>query len=337
VDLSQQWVQRSAKGGVHQKNSLIASTLLNKCLLNRTLNFKIMKDFDGSGGAFFATIKETTAGFAAYDCPLYIVDCTPYKANVMPAVLRMAVDNLGSGSAPSGGTGRVVWNYQQGWKSDNTANPNWQVKNQSVGFPAESVINHLHYGRVNVGVNLYGAKARPVRWRVMMVKFTDPVISPYDDQYQTNTDKMEHDVFWQSFMKHTTTNPLATEANSGLRSKMKILKQEVINIDPASTMDQDTSPQCMTLKMSYGVHKTCAMQRAEITEALPADLIAREKFQPDTGGVVRFGPYVKDRVFCIVQAEHFTRLDIATAPTTTNSPSFDINVHVSQYVMNGGG
>lgn len=339
VDISQQWVQRAAKGGVHQKNSVIASTLLNRCLLSRTLNFKYMKDFDGSqGGAYFATIKELVAPFSSYQCPLYVVDCTPYKANSNSPVMRMNIDNSGSASNPSGGTPRVVWDPQQGWKSDGvTANSTWQVKNQSIGFPAETVINHIHYGRVNIGLNLYGAKARPVKWRVSMVRFTDPVVCPYDDLYVTNTDKLEHDVFWQSFIKHTTTNPLATETNSGLKSKMKILKQEVVNIDPAGSMDQDTSPQCMTLRMSYGIHKTVAMQRSEISEAAPLDVITREKYQPDTGGIVRGGPMVKDRVFCIIQAEHFTRLDINTVPTFTTTPSFDLNVHLSQYVINGGG
>lgn len=315
-----QYSRTSKKTGISRKKSAIQAVLAKQSLRARVLQFKGLRPFDGVNGYYFNGTKEVTAPWASYLTPIYIMDLMPSSA-VNEPLLRGRVD-----------AGQFSWVSQAGQKVDGTTAQAWDLKFQNAGFPAQTSIEKMHYGKCQIAINLYGQKSRPITWTIKLVKFQLEDCAPLDDDYATNMNKIDHDIFWDGMIKQLTANPIAKD-NAHHMAHMKVLKTKVVKIDAAGTYDQDNDVHCTTLNWTHGIHKTVNLVRRRENEDAAADLINEALVNP-TVNTVSAGPRVNERVYLLITSDCYTRTDTATAVSSANSPSFDLNVHMAQYALN---
>lgn len=315
-----QYRRARKKTGISRKKGAIQAVLAKQSLRSRVLQFKGLRPFDGVNGFYFNGTKEVTAPWASYLVPIYLMDLMPSSAVNQP-LLRGRVD-----------AGQFSWITQGGQMVNNTNANTWDTKFINAGFPAQTSIEKLHYGKANIALNLYGQKTRPITWTVQLVQFLMEDCAPVDDDYASNSNKIDHDVFWDGKIKELVANPIAKDNNQH-KVYMKVLKSQKIRIDAAGTYDQDNDVHCTTLNWTHGIHKTIDLVRRRMNEDTAANLITEGEVNPNVN-TVSLGPRVKDRVYLLVMADCYTRTDSVTAVTSSNSPSMDLNVHVSQYALN---
>lgn len=321
-----QYSKVSKKTGINRKKGYIAKVLTKEELKCRVLQVKGLRPFDGVNGYCWLNYREEVTGKAQYLAPLYIVDLLA-KATGNTVVYQMRQN-----------AGNVSWKTVSG--QDNTSGSllsTWNTKHQSLDFP--DLVNNsekLHYGKVNVALNLYGQKNRPVDITVQLVQFEDDQVAPHDDYYVTNSNKEDHDIFWGEQLKTMVANPIAKD-NVSFKHKMKVLKSKTVHIDAAGTTDADNDPHVVTLNWKHGVHKTISHIRRRTNEDTAADLANETVVNPDTLWKMN-GPLVKDRVYLIIKANVYSMIPTSVADAGINNtycPSFDYNIHVSQYATHG--
>lgn len=337
-----QYTKTRKKTGIDRKAGFIAKVLSKEELKCRVLCIKSLRPFDGVNGAKWLHYREEVANKAQYLAPLYIVDLMhKYIAKQPMYQLRM---NASSAS----------WVSQSHQSAlDGSVVSNWETKHTSHGFPNMfGEAEKLHYGKAHIALNLYGQKNRPVTYTVMLVKFNDEDVAPHNDLYVSNSNVTEHDIFWGEQLKTMIANPIAKDnQNYQNAGKMKVLKMKKVRIEAAGTMDADNDPHVVTLKWTHGIHKTISHVERRTREDSAAD-IANEKIvngefdyanPPGDMSIVDQvvyldGPKVKDRVYLIIKADVYSMVPYSVADasiTNLYAPSFDYNIHVSQYATKG--
>jgi len=324
-----QYTKVAKKTGINRKTAQIAKVLTHQELKCRVLQWKQIRPFDGVKGALWLHYREELASKAQYMCPIVIVDLM-HKDPTRHPVYQMRQTATA-----------VDWVEQ--WRMTNASGSTqsgWDIKHQSVGFPvvtsATPDADKLHYGKASIALNLYGQKTRPVDFTVMLVKFNDEDVAPSNDFYTSNSNNLEHDIFWGEQLKTMIANPIARD-NQTYQHKMTVLKSKKIHIEAAGTMDADNDPHVVTLNWSHGIHKTIDHVRRIINEDTAADLANEQLVNPNVVTLLE-GPAVKDRVYLIIKANVYSMIPAATtngAIDNTMCPSFDMNIHVSQYATKG--
>ena len=322
------------KTGINRKTAQIVKVLNHQELKCRVLQWKALRPFDGVMGFNFLAYREEVAGKAQYLAPLFIMDL-------------MHKDYAGTTGLPHPAymlrqkAGAVDW--LECWSQNNTNGGTargWNLKHQSMGFPTVTSANplpdseKLHYGKANIALNLYGQKNRAVDFTVMLVKFSDQDVAPHNDYYVSNSNNTEHDIFWGQMLKEMVANPIAKD-NKSYMDRMQVLKRKVIHIEPAGTTDSDINPHVVTLNWSHGIHKTIDHVERIVQEDAAADLVNEQIVNPNVVTQL-MGPKVKDRVYLVIKANVYSMVPVSVGTITNEyAPSFDLNVHVSQYATKG--
>lgn len=337
-----QYAKTRKKTGINRKAGYIAKVLSKQELKTRVLCIKNLRPFDGVNGAKWLHYREEVTNKQQYLCPLFIVDLMhKYVSRDNMFQMRMNSTNAANPS--------VSWVTQSHQSiRDGSAVSSWDTKHVSHGFPNMfGEAEKLHYGKANISLNLYGQKNRPVTFTVMLVAFKDEDVAPTNDYYVSNSNNTEHDIFWGEQLKTMIANPIARDNQQYQHAgKMKVLKMKKIRIEAAGTLDADNDPHVVTLNWTHGIHKTLSHVERRVKEDTAMD-IANEKITnpeydynpPDNTTLVDQvvyldGPKVKDRVYLIIKADVYSMVPSTVADAQINNtyaPSFDYNIHVSQY------
>lgn len=101
----------------------------------------------------------------------------------------------------------------------------------------------------DVRLNLFGAKAKPTKWVIQVVKLLDPALDPtLQSKWGTSGNEYQrHNAFYQGILKPYTFNPLALQAAGCMRG-IKVLKTYTTIIQPTSTSESDADPHTRVLK-----------------------------------------------------------------------------------------
>lgn len=214
--------------------------------------------------------------------------------------------------------GGINWLDVQGHETDgSTLSAAWQVENSghttsSVGtYPGDIAIHKWS----SVDLELWGCRNKPTKFTIQLVQFSEDVLPDY------NTASGQRQEFWQSLIKHYTYSPLAKMDDGYSRKKMKILKQYKVNIDPTANYENDPDPHVKTMKIFYRFNRKCNFkwmfnnaQPQSITNMNDADW-KQEAGQNQTQ------VHPNARIYLMVRASNFTRLESTATVDNTTNPS----------------
>lgn len=212
----------------------------------------------------------------------------------------------------------MQWEDVQGQISDNSGlSAAWQVEESAhtVGasqtWPGESAIHKWS----SLDLELWGTRNKPTKYLIQLVQFNEDVLPDY------NVFSGQRQEYWQSLMKHYTYSPLAKMDDAFNRKKMRILKQYKVNIDPTATYENDPDPHVKTLKLYYKFNRKCnfAWQAANSSVQTITDM--NDADWNITANQNNNQVHPNARIYVMVRASNFTRLDGTTNADNTTTPS----------------
>lgn len=180
---------------------------------------------------------------------------------------------------------------------------------------------------VNIRLNLYGARSKATKFRVMLVRFKDnevvPTPSGATDYLPATAISSKRTQFYQSLLKPYVFSPIATTTN--LYSKyMQVIKNEQFIINDVSTTSFDSAPMSKVINWFVRLDRVCNYVNNAVNINTGADVADQADYTVNVGQQIY--PYTSptSRLYLIVMASAWT--DCANVPTTQTQPTYDISV-----------
>jgi len=273
--------------------------------------------------------------FSLTRCPNIVDDAgtVQQRAQIMVPYMRDSTQGFRWANAASTVAGGPRDLY--GIYADTSYGTNWERCGvQDTGGSAGNV--PLRYGmlkRSNIKLELWGQRLRTTKWRILICQFDEdcaPTLAA------DSTDPVDRDVtwsassagakFWVNEFKRYAHHPwAATYTNSS--TSMKVLFSDVVWIDARSTMDESTTPQCVTKNYTFDFNRSCRFDwdvpTTNVTES-DVNTFNRQVF----AGNYRADVDPKARIYLYVVAENFKGEAPTIGSTSTNSyiPSMSMKV-----------
>lgn len=183
----------------------------------------------------------------------------------------------------------------------------------------------------DVRLNLWGSKNKAVKFTIQLVKLLDEDLDPYEKMAGRVNDT-KHSSFWQSSLKTSTFNPIATTtADNKLRSKLKIIKTFTKIIQPTSSTENDVDPHAFTLKWFMRWNRDLSYREGNAMIQTYNDLSNQADFAfENMAHSTQVNP--KQRILLLVRATAYTETNNDTGNTVNGS--FDLSVRLAHELNN---
>lgn len=167
-----------------------------------------------------------------------------------------------------------IWTPVKGVNNDPTGaiqryQPTLEDTNSPSVIPVPYYNRYLHeWSDIRIVMN--GAKTKPSRVHIKLVKFLDEDYAPrryyadpatpdtlvkWDDDITDGERQREMGGFWDTFWAHRDTNPLRTVKNDVNRKIYRVLYHRTFEFTPTSSTDNDTNPDQKIFKFFYNANK----------------------------------------------------------------------------------
>lgn len=172
--------------------------------------------------------------------------------------------------------------------------------------------------------NFYGCKKRPTKINVSLVRFLD------DDLVPTSEDgaNIKRTSVFQNMLKTMVQNPIAV-TSSAYRNRVKVLKSETINIEPANTTDEDTSPNVRSVKWFLKLNRFIKYVERQDILGTASSLLDETDFAVNGNRQMTTTTQKQYRLFLIITSTNFGK-DVNAFPNASvdYTPSFDMTVRL---------
>lgn len=268
---------------------------------------------------------------------MYLFDLTRTALAGQPTAHRLYVTTSG------GDDGKCGWISQNGLDATGAATliP-YELYRSSVLSGGYRPYN-IHFGKISIGLNLYGQTTRPTKFTISIVKFKDEEALPVTDDGENTVTTMSQNgnSFWQPRLKALVANPLASQPGCK-RGDMTIVRQKTFLIGPTSTVETDPDPHLVNVKWTHQMNKVLNMRKYQPTVTDDLSIVDATKAKVDTATAVTSAenlgqatPHGKDRLYLLVQANAWTPVATGTSVTSANTPSFDVVLRTTyRYAVN---
>lgn len=250
--------------------------------------------------------------FSLTRCPNIIDDSGNTTASVQAMVPYAATGTGGFSwynltNAVAAGPRDVV-----GLAANGAYSADWQRvgKSDTGGLAGNVPLRYAMLKRSRVQLELWGQKLRTTKWRVLICQLDEDVNPTLSAD---NSDVINRVVtfnpasngakFWVNEFKKYAHHPWAA-TYTATSSHMKVLFSDIIWIDARSTMDESTTPQCVTKNYTFDFNRSCRFDwDAPTTNVEEAD-VNRFNRQQFTGNF-RCDVDPNARIYLYIVAENF--------------------------------
>lgn len=321
-----QMESRKYRTGRKQTLKSITDSLMKRNLALCVSEFKNLgPEFTGDMGAY-AIGHNIDGGVARRYMPVYLFDLTRTALAGQPCAHRLYMHTTG------GDDGKCAWMAVNGLDANGaTSTIPYELYRNSV-LASTNRPYSIHYGKISIGINLYGQTARPTKFTVSLVQFKDEEALPISDDGENSvtTISQNGNSFWQPRLKALVANPLASQP-SAKRKDLKVIRTKTFSIGPTSTTESDPDPHIITVKWTHSMNKVLNMRKYQPTVTDDSIVVDATKSKTDVATSAGAGenlgqstPHGKDRVYLLVQANAWTPVTAPTTLTSANTPSFDV-------------
>lgn len=295
------------------------STLLQKRNLDvAVMQFYNVPQFSGDIGAY--KLSHTLDAGGNHQLPLYLLDLTAIGGAGQPCFWRPYLNS----------SGHTNWGAQllKNNIGGNTSVPFLKFATQN--YDQGSHHDRIHYGLMDIKLNLYGQVNRPTKFFIQLVQFDSDEYVPVPDDGLSIVTSVSYmaNAFWQPRFKSLVGSPIA-DNNRHPRKGMKILKKAIFNIGPQSGTELDADPHCIVVKWKHYYNKLINMRKYQPVANTATSALDTNQVNVDaatTQLTANYTPFAKDRVYLIVSSTAYTTVNIpGTTEDVTNTASFDIN------------
>lgn len=227
-------------------------------------------------------------------------------------------------------TGSYYFDAVQGYTPTGATANSWQVEvsdnaaNNALSVPHDDSIHKW----VSIQMELWGMKNFPTGYVIQLVQLNEDVV-PTEGTEVTGA-AIE---FYDMLMKKFSYNPLAT-LNTSYSKKMRVLKEYKFMIDPTSTTESDSRPHCKVLKLFYELNRKCNFDWYNTgTVGTTAAAFESAAWNQDVAQGNNMRVHPNARLYLMIRATNFELQALTTDCTSTNTPSFTIDVR-SKHMFN---
>lgn len=349
VDANAQQYGRS-KATFSRRRKVSASRLVHSAKESRYLRLQGLTTFGVGPGYVRCDLSSTAPASATVNWPLWLFDLKATN-NVEDGTLRSGVVawRLTTPSTASTSNAIFINNYNQWQNSDGTvgATSVWQPENYSGSASGTSGIPHrktfLDY--VQGKFILYGCSARPVRWRLELIKLKHDYLHP---DFAITTDPVaaadvdlvaERNMFWQYMTKPFTTTPINTQNPKYAKYYTTVRTLCDFVLEPKLTTEPDLDIGATAVEVPH-MHQFNYFERMGVTckydwndDALAA--WGTNSFQQNIGQTRSTVSY-RDRVYLMIRAlAPINNVNVAsTAADPNQDPTFDIVLRKKETFLN---
>jgi len=238
-----QWTRSRLSTGRLKRGYPLVSRLASVNGEKLVYRLRTVKNFDNDG--YQKAHKTGGAGIRYY--PFYAIllngkNCG--ESDIYPFRRLFSI-----GDDLSANDGRLGWHGLQ----TQDYNGNATLRRYGVEFGADSgQQDKMLWRSTSIKMNLWGAKQKPVRWTVEVVRVTDHRVSPFARKFVSavpNSGELvnaEAQQNLEAMMKQYYFNPIAT-INWHQNRHFKVLKRFDMVIQPVESTDGDQDPKCHQL------------------------------------------------------------------------------------------
>jgi len=238
-----QWTRSRLRTGRLRRGYPLVSRLAAVNGDKLVYRLRSVKNFDNNGsiGAYKFT---TVSGFRNY--PFFAIllngkNCGNLDIHPFRQLFSVAQD-------ASSNDGRLGW-YG---RPTQDINGNYLLRRYGVEYGLDTDPDKMLWRSTTIKMNLWGARTKPVRWTVEIVRVTDHRVSPFVRKLVdsipisgdlVNTEAQQN---LEAMMKQYYFNPIST-INWHHNKHFKVLKRFDMVIQPVETTDGDQDPKCHQL------------------------------------------------------------------------------------------
>ena len=238
-----QWTRSRLRTGRLKRGYPLVKRLASVNGEKLVYRLRAVKNFDNHG--YIYANKTTNSGARQY--PIYAIllngkNCGSLDINPFRQLFAIAND-------VSSDDGRFGWFGRP--TLDPTGSP--VLRQYGVEFGSDATDeDKMLWRSTSIKMNLWGAKSKPVRWTVEVVRCTDHRVSPFVRKsvspFATTGElvNMEAQQNLEAMMKQYYFNPIST-INWHQNRHFKVLKRFDMVIQPVETTDGDQDPKCHQL------------------------------------------------------------------------------------------
>lgn len=288
-----------------------------------------LKSFDDNGYYFIG--KHFNALGNIINCPLYLYDLTGIINTTSSGVQNAICLKRMTLTTP---TGLVGWTDQLHLLSDGSST-SAGIALESAST-ASSVVNYPHQTSIlkwhDVKMNLWGAKARAVKYVIQVIKIDDEILDPWTVKAAAaggTADDNKYQAFWQSMVKPYAYNPIAY-VDPKMKQKYKVLKTYSCIIQPTSTTESDADPHVKTLNWFMRWDRIIDYSQDSARFTGVNDVVNEADFLNEEAKYGATTTDTKSKLFLLIRAQSTFQSETVD---NTNMPSFDLMVraaHVAQ-------
>lgn len=216
-------------------------------------------------------------------------------------------------------SGEIGFFAENSQGADGTAlDPNWKLESNphiatsAQAYPGDNAIHKWS----SLDLELWGCRNKPTKYIVQLVQFAEDVC-PGPTAVLTE----QAAEFWESMIKHYTYSPLAKMEDGWSKKKMKILKQYKINLDPTANYENDPDPHVKTLKLFYRFNRKSNFQWKYSNPNVLSIANMNDADWKTEGGQNRTQVHPSARIFVMIRASNFTRVNSPNPIDNTTNPS----------------
>lgn len=231
-------------------------------------------------------------------------------------------------------TGYGQWSLALGQDQNGNAATVWSTEDNPSGNSAVLGARSMMKW-ASIKMNCYGAKNKPTRWLIQIIQVMDEDLDPVRTTRQQD-DKLDQKFsqFWGNMVKQFTYNPIST-IGSEHKKYYRVLKSMSFVQDPQLSIDNDQTPKIKTVNMFYKMNQLCKWHYNKINASdntRPAtDIPDTNKYVTENASEQDF-PYLETKYqkYLLIRALNAGE---DTSESTTETPSFDINVRTCHVKM----
>lgn len=225
---------------------------------------------------------------------------------------------------------RGNWQVVSGQDQNSTSTTTWVTEDNSSGNSA--VLGGYSLMKwASIKMNCYGAKNKPVRWLVQIIQVKEEILDPFKTSAEgDDLDDLVFSNFWANMVKQFTYNPISTIGSEHKRL-YRVLKSFSFIQDPQLSVDNDQTPKIKTVNMFYKMNQLCKWCYHKQPVATAANIADNANYTTENANSQDY-PYLESKYQKILLIRALNAGE-DTVSSTTETPSFDINVRTCHVKM----
>lgn len=204
----------------------------------------------------------------------------------------------------------------------------WQPEYRDSQTSFDPSKRFIHTQWYDIRFLLYGARAQPSVYEIMVVSFKDPHLDPIETPSNAQEVSDRH-AFYQGLVRPYMYNPILPSHGAHLiQRKLRVWKRMRVTIQPSQNTDVDSTPSSRHVRFFIKENRTYDyMYHADGFSGAGADnLLNTERWvvQGNVSGDFNEFPKPLARKWLIIRALNTTVTPNGVAATSDNTPSYDI-------------